>query len=98
MLRSFVLDPEGVGQFSPGQRPGLRDILEWHPEGVRYAGVSQAFSLEDTYDREPRALPWAKLSDPFGVKTNSGQLDHFNATPLWERAKTNLTTSRSVHF
>ncbi len=37
--------PEGLGQHSPGQRPGFEMIVIWQAESLRET-LSQAFSLE----------------------------------------------------
>ena len=49
------IDPNGVGCFSPGQRPGDARGATC-PHIHRFA------------PRIPRALPWAETSDPVGVE------------------------------
>ncbi|MCI0704302.1 MAG: NAD(P)-dependent oxidoreductase [Planctomycetia bacterium] len=61
------LQPEGLGQHSPGQRPGVVEQMNPQPEGLRQT-LSQAFSLEEKSLCEPGALPQAALSQPFGLK------------------------------
>ena len=60
------LDPEGVGYFSPGHRPGSGGGLVFQAEGLGYRAIA-ALQAAKHMTPVPRAVPGAKVSDPFGV-------------------------------
>src|SRR4051794_24673444 len=64
-----MLQPEGLGQHSPGQRPGYAiPTNRAQPERLGQGGVA---ALQAAFPSLllPGALPRAMLSQPFGLKT-----------------------------
>src|SRR5829696_6698512 len=70
----FGFQPEGLGQLSPGQRPGYAYWI-WQPEGLRYAEqrLSQAFSLEDKSTPYPGRCPGLCCPTPAGSRTRDSR-------------------------
>jgi len=68
------LKPKGLGQASPGQRPGFQRKNGEALKGRDHAGAprytppwSRPFRAESFFCIVPRALPWAGLFQPFGL-------------------------------
>src|SRR5262245_49678526 len=67
--RGCGFDPEGVGQHSPGQRPGFAVEMNGQAESLRQNNHCPRLSAWKQIRTQTRALPWAMLSQPFGLKT-----------------------------
>ena len=68
------VQPGGLTELSPGQRPGFEGVSGSHPGGVREGSAAPAGAGQSLGGEEPRALPGAKFQQPSGLANGAGKM------------------------